>query len=101
MDYVLYPLVMARDGRKTGEFPLGTVSFDDENGVKVDCPDVGLNRRLTEFFSTPRRVRRKLGSVDTVLTYTWEELEPGTEEYFQESISRLQCLGFVPKLFTA
>ena len=101
MDYVLYPLVMARDGRKTGEFPLGTVSFDDENGVKVDCPDVGLNRRLTEFFSTPRRVRRKLGSVDTVLTYTWEELEPGTEEYFQGSISRLHCLGCVPKLFTA
>ncbi len=101
MDYVLYPLVMARDGRKLGEFPLGTVSFDSENGIKVDCPDVGLNRRLTEFFNTPRRVRRKLGSAESVFTYAWEELEPGTEEYFQESISRLHCLGFVPKLFTA
>ncbi len=100
MDYVLYPLVMARDGRKLGEFPLGTVSFDQENGIRVDCPDGGLNRRLSEYFTTPRRVRRKLGSVETVLTYAWEELEPGSQEYFQESIARLHCLGFVAKLFT-
>ncbi|MGM9998783.1 MAG: hypothetical protein ACI38Q_05265 [Candidatus Bruticola sp.] len=101
MEYALYPLVMARDGRKLGEFPLGTISFSDEEGIKVECPDIGLNRRLSGYFNQVRRVRRALGATDKVFTYVWEDLEPGSEEYFRESMARLHCLGFIPKELTS
>ncbi len=98
MTYSLYPLVKVRNGRKLGEFSLGTLGFNADTGLEIFCPDAGVKRRLDDFFSSPLLVRQPLGSATTVMTYTWKELEPGTEEHFKESLTRLHTLGIMAKL---
>ena len=97
MQYSIFPLVSTRTGRKSGEFPLGSVSFSEE-GLKVDLPDATIQRRVETLFTSPLRIRRALGEINVALTYTWEDLEPGTEEHFQEAVARLHLLGYESKL---
>ncbi|MBQ7502974.1 hypothetical protein IJT93_09780 [bacterium] len=93
MQYVIYPLVSGREGKKRGEFPVGSVSFED-GSISLECPDYAINRRLEGLFCSSLRVRRPLGSPEGVLTYGWTELEPGSEEHFYEAAARLHLLGF-------
>lgn len=97
MQYSIFPLVSTRTGRKLGEFPLGSVSFN-EDGLKVDLPDAAVQRRVEALFTNPLRIRRAAGEINMALTYTWEELEPGSEEHFQEAVARLHHLGYGSKL---
>lgn len=93
MQYVIYPLVNGREGRKKGEFPVGTAALED-GAVSLECPDYAVNRRLEALFCGTLRVRRPLGGPESVLTYGWTELEPGGEEHFLEALARLHQLGF-------
>lgn len=93
MQYVVYPLVNGREGRKKGEFPVGTIEVE-EGAVKLECPDYAIHRRLENLFCSSLRVRRPLGGPDGALTYGWIELEPGSDEHFSEAAARLHQLGF-------
>lgn len=101
MKFVLYPLVTTRNGRKVGEFQMGSVAFVEKKGtIDIDCPDTEWSQKLRRFFSSALQVRRTRGNTASILTYEWEELYPGNEEYFTEAVARLHTLGIYPKLWS-
>ena len=88
MKQVLYPMRSTREGRKVGEFPVGSVVFRDGQ-VLVDVPDRKLQSRLEALFGETYRVRRVQGGWETALAHSWEELPPGSERHFDEGLRRL------------
>lgn len=97
MNLLIYPLLKTRDGRRIGEFPVGSLSWEASTGTVLDCPDRELFRLLHRHFSWPIAVRRAQGGLGTVLVHEWEELPPGSEEHFREAVSRLHRLGLLAR----
>ncbi|MGI5844341.1 MAG: hypothetical protein ACOX9B_09225 [Candidatus Xenobium sp.] len=95
MNLLIHPLLKTRDGRKTGEFPVGSLSWNAATGTVLDSPDRDLLRLLQRHFSWPIMVRRARGGPASALLHEWEELAPGSEEHFREAVNRLHRLGFV------
>lgn len=94
---VLYPLIRTRDGRRQGEFPVGTLEWDGER-VQVHCRDRALGTRLKEFFAEPILIRVPQGTVETVIGHSWVRLEPGSEDHFLEGVRRLRRLDLTATL---
>lgn len=84
---MLYALRRTTSGRQRGEFPLGSLRWD--KGLVVEVRDRALRDSLRAYFSEPVWVPLPLGDQETVLGHTWECLEPGDEEHFQEAARRL------------
>ena len=95
MNYLLYPLRSLKEGRKQGEFHLGTCTF--ENGQLVlDVPDKKMTARLRQHFSSPLRVRVFDGQGEVVMAHRFQELAPGTQEHFEEGLRRLLRVDILP-----
>lgn len=84
---MLYALRKTAGGRQRGEFPLGTLKWED--GVVVEVRDRTVRESLREYFQQPVWVPLPLGDGALVLGHTWECLEPGDEEHFLEAARRL------------
>jgi hypothetical protein len=95
VNLLIHPLLKTRDGRKIGEFPVGSLSWDAATGTVLDSPDRDLLRLLQRHFLWPIMVRRARGGPASALLHEWEELAPGSEEHFREAVNRLHRLGFV------
>ncbi len=93
MRWDIYPLVKTKDGRRRGEFPLGTLSRSNDGEIKVDCPDAQTATKLRLHFSSPISVRRSLGSQASVVFHSWETINPDDDDYFEEALSRLHWLN--------
>lgn len=83
----LYPFKRTSKGRKRGEFPLGSVDWDD--GLKIDVRDRTLRESLREYFAQPIWVPLPMGDEDELMGHTWECIEAGDEEHFFEAVRRL------------
>lgn len=95
MNYLLYPMRNTKEGRKPGEFHVGTCTF--QNGrVALDVPDKKMSIRLQQHFALPLRVRFFDGVADNVMAHGFEELAPGTPEHFEEGLRRLLRLDLMP-----
>lgn len=82
----LFALRKTSQGRQRGEFPLGSLFWDE--GIKIDVRDRALRDSLREYFVQPIWVPLPLGD-ERILGHTWECLEPGDEEHFMEAARRL------------
>ena len=82
----IYALRKTSQGRQHGEFPLGSLSW--EEGVKIEVRDRALRDSLRDYFAQPVWVPLPMGD-DRVFGHTWECLEPGDEEHFMEAARRL------------
>lgn len=91
---VLYPLLRTREGRRQGEFPLGTLVWSPQ-GVEVDCRDNRLAARVRKLFAEPLRMRVAVGTAESVIGHRWVELESGSEEHFLECVRQLRRLDLV------
>lgn len=85
---MLYSLRKTAQGRLKGEFPLGSVRWEN-GGLIVEVRDRTVRDTLREYFRQPVWVPLPLGDGQTVLGHTWECLEPGDEEHFLEAARRL------------
>jgi hypothetical protein len=95
VNYLLYPVRSGKEGRKQGEFHLGTCRF--ENGqLELDVPDKKMAARLRQHFGTSFRVRVFGGEGDNVMAHRFEELAPGTREHFQEGLRCLLRVDVLP-----
>lgn len=92
----LYPLKRTSKGRKQGEFPLGSVDWED--GLKLDVRDRQLRESLREYFQQPVWVPLPMGDEDELMGHTWECLDPGDEEHFFEAVRRLHRRDLVVDL---
>ena len=84
---MLYSLRKTSSGRQKGEFPLGSLSWQD--GLVVEVRDRTVREALKEYFQQPVWVPLPLGDSQSMLGHTWECLEPGDEEHFLEAARRL------------
>lgn len=84
---MLYALRKTSSGRLKGEFPLGSVRWED--GLVVEVRDRNIRDILKAYFQEPVWVPLPLGDTQTLLGHTWERLEPGDEEHFMEAARRL------------
>lgn len=88
---VLYSYRRSERGRVRGEFPLGKIFFDHA-GVQIEVRDRSLREQLKAFFSQEIWVPVPLGDQDRLMGHTWEVLEPGEPEHFEEAVRRLPRL---------
>lgn len=100
MRWDLYPLVKTKDGRRRGEFPLGTLSLNNDGEINIYCPDAQTATKLRLHFSSPISVRRSLGSQASVVFHSWETISPGDDDYFEEALSRLHWLNLAAVPYT-
>ena len=84
---MLYSLRKTPNGRLKGEFPLGSLRW--ENGLVVEIRDRHVRDAVKEYFQEPVWVPLPLGDGQKLLAHTWECLEPGDEEHFMEAARRL------------
>lgn len=84
---MLYSLRKTSSGRPKGEFPLGSLRWD--NGLVVEVRDRTVRDALKEYFQQPVWVPLPLGDGQKLLGHSWECLEPGDEEHFVEAARRL------------
>lgn len=84
---MLYGLRKTSSGRQKGEFPVGSLSWDNE--VVIEVRDRALRDSLKEYFQQPVWVPLPLGDGQKLLGHSWECLEPGDEEHFLEAARRL------------
>ena len=94
MRFVLLPLRNSKEGRKRGEFPLGTVSYREPQ-IEMEVPDRRTCARLREHFSQTYRVRIFRGAEENVMAHGFEELAPGSERHFDEGLRRLPRLDLI------
>ncbi len=85
---VLYPVKYTKEGRRLGEFPVGTVDLTDGR-IVVDVPDKKIRGKVEELFGQPFKIRVPRGSAETVLGHSWQEVGPGHPQHFQEGLRRL------------
>ena len=91
---ILYRLRNTREGRKRDEFASGEVHY--ENGsVRLEVPDRNLAKSIQKHFQECFRVRAVRGSLETFLSHAWIELQPGTEQHFDEGLRQLVRLNLV------
>lgn len=93
---VLYPVKYTKEGRRHGEFPVGTVMLAGGQ-IVVDVPDKKLRAKVEELFAQPFKVRVSLGNVETVLGHSWREVAPGHPLHFQEGLRRLLRLDLMAR----
>jgi len=93
---VLYPVRYTKEGRRLGEFPVGTVVLA-EGQIVVDVPDKKIRAKVEELFGQPFKVRVPRGNVETVLGHSWQELSPGHPLHFQEGLRRLLRLDLMAR----
>lgn len=91
---IIYRLRNTREGRKRDEFPSGEIHFAD-GAVRVDVPDRNLARSLQKHFQETFRVRAVRGSLETFLGHSWVELQPGSEQHFDEGLRQLVHLNLI------
>lgn len=84
---MLYSLRKTSGGRQKGEFPLGSLRWD--NGLVIDIRDRTVREAVRDYFQQPVWVPLPLGDGQQMLGHTWECLEPGDEEHFMEAARRL------------
>ena len=94
MKVAIYPMRQTKEGRKQGEFPVGSLELV-EGQVVVDIPDRRLASQVRDLFCNVFRVRRMLGGMETAMAHTWEDLLPGGERHFDEGVRRLLRLDLV------
>lgn len=94
MKYVILPVRSTKEGRKRGEFPVGTVHFADSL-VHFEVPDRRICERLRKHFSQDFRVRVFRGSGDNIMAHGFESLPAGNERHFDEALRRLLRLDFM------
>lgn len=92
--WVVYRLRSTREGRKREEFPAGTLDWG-EGGLHLDIPDRTLSRSIKSLFGEVFRVRAVRGGPETFLGHSWLQLEPGSEQHFDEALRRLVRLNLV------
>lgn len=85
---IVYRLRNTKTGRKRDEFPAGTLDFADGQ-LHLDIPDRALARRIQGLFSETYQVRVVRGSCETFLAHAWVDLEPGSEQHFDEGLRRM------------
>lgn len=95
MKWWIYPLRPTRQGRKPGEFPVGSIGWAPGLGLDLEVPDPGLAAWLREHLGRPLQVRQCLGSPGQGWGHRWIALAPGGEEHLQEALRRLHRVGFV------
>ncbi len=88
---MLYSYRRSDRGRIRGEFPLGKIAFD-EHGLRIQVRDRALREQLEAYFAEEIWVPIPLGDQDRVMGHTWEVLEPGEPEHFEEAVRRLPQL---------
>lgn len=91
---ILYRLRSTREGRKRDEFPSGEI-FYEAGGMRLDVPDRNLAKSIQKHFQESFRVRAVRGTLDTFLGHAWIELEPGSEQHFDEGLRQLVRLNLV------
>ena len=84
---MLYPYKQTSKGRKRGEFPIGSISWDD--GLKIEIRDRSMRESLKEYFAKEVWVPLPMGDEDCLMGHTWECLEAGDEDHFYEAVRRL------------
>ena len=94
MMLVIYPILNGKEGRKRGEYPLGTLSFG-AGGCEIDIPDRKVASRVRSLLSETFSVRVFAGSGETFMAHRFEQLEPGDERHFDEALRRLICLDLL------
>lgn len=84
----IYNLVPSHRGKRPGDEFLATVELVDD-GVRVECYDSQLRKKLKQIFSTPI-VKRIPGEKESgVFTHRNEVVQPFTPEFFEEIIYSL------------
>jgi len=91
---VLYRLRTTKEGRKREEFPAGSLDFQ-EGKLVLEVPDRTLAKNITRLFEETYQVRVVRGSAETFLGHAWQNLEPGSEQHFDEGLRRLVRLNLV------
>ena len=91
--YVVFPLRASKEGRKRGEYPLGTVEFSLPD-ILFDIPDRKVLARLRKHFSQNYKIPVFAGT-EGVMAHRFEELEPADEGHFEEGLRRLVRLDMV------
>lgn len=84
---MLYSLRKTSSGRQRGEFPLGSLRWQD--GLVIEVRDRAIREALKAYFQEPVWVPLPLGDGSRFLGHTWECLQPGDEEHFLEAARRL------------
>lgn len=98
MTWVLYSLMQGRDGRKPSAFSAASITVSDEWKVIIDCPNREVFRKLRDFFGSPLKVRTHIAKPPHFYSYSWQEVEPGSEQHFREALNRLHQINMVAVL---
>ena len=93
MKLVVFPLRSGKEGRKRGEYALGTM----ENGpsdIAFDIPNRNTLSRLRKHFSETYKIRVFAGA-EGLMAHRFEELAPATEGHFEEGLRRLVHIDMI------
>jgi hypothetical protein len=88
MQIDIFALKNTPEGKKQGDEFLAQVTLT-EQGVRVETYDIKLKEKLEEIFSSQLLVHIPSGDTNTLLTHSYEIIQPFTEEFFEEVILTL------------
>lgn len=85
MEIHIYELAHTQSGKIPGDTFLATVGLLND-GVKIECYDRELKKKLEEIFSFPIIKRNPAGMESGVISHINEAVMPFTEEFFEEIV---------------
>src|SRR5437868_5571325 len=90
--FVWGPMKITVYGNPLLRDPCATITWEDGK-TNIHAENAMLNEELKKFYSEPLLVRRPVSSKGGVVAFKEEELIPGTEEFFKESVYSIRQLS--------
>lgn len=100
--YLILPILSNKEGRKYGEFHIGTIDChilpDQQVQIDIDVPDRAKSQLVRSHFSKSFPCRVFIGQAEQIMAHRRETLEPGSLAHFEEAVRRLMSHNLVAVL---